>query len=250
MVSKMKLNAMAEFHHGPTTRRDDGALNAARRRGFLSRLPESLVDAVVRAAQRVEYPAGTVGLSHDQVPKAAIVLSGVLRSYIYYPDGTQATVRYLRPGDMTGVYAKRLPAMARGVQAVERSELLLVDGERMKELSLADPRFAWALVEELTTVLNATQRALYLRAFGTVRQRVVSAIVDRATASGALAAGREVLGTQQDLATAVGSVREVVAATLATLKQDGLVDVRRGVVVILDPARLSRDAEAVLTVGS
>ena len=111
---------------------------------------------------------------------------------------------------------------------------------------MAEPRFAWALIEELTTVLNSNQRALYIRAFGSVRQRVVNAIVDRALASGGLTAGRKVLGTQHDLAIAVGSVREVVASTLSALKHEGLVDVRRGVIVILDADRLAREAEAVV----
>jgi CRP/FNR family transcriptional regulator len=223
-----------------------GWLGEARRRGFLGRLPDRLAGQVVRGAQRVEYPAGTIGLRWDQAPKAAIVLSGTLRGYISYPDGSQATTRYLKTGDMTGVYAPRNPPLARGVQALERSELLFIDHGRMKDLALAEPQLAWALVEELTTVLVETQRALYIRAFGSVRQRVVMAIVDRATAAGQLADGHRVPGTQQEVATAVGSVREVVAATLGTLKHEGLIDVRRGAVVILDAERLAREADSIV----
>ena len=221
-------------------------LGDARRQGLLSRLPDALVAQLVRSAQRIEFPPGTIGLRWDEGPKAAIVLRGTLRAYIFYPDGSQVTTRYLKVGDMTGAYAPRHPVIARGVQAIEHSELLLIDGDRLKDVSLAEAQVGWALVEELTTVLNATHRALYVRAFGTVRQRVVSAIVDRASASGLLAVGRKVLGTQQDLATAVGSVREVVAATLGHLKHEGLIDVRRGVVVILDPDRLAHEANAIL----
>ena len=174
------------------------------------------------------------------------MLRGALRSFISYPDGNQVTTRYLKPGDLTGVFAPRRPLLARGVQAIDRSELLFIDGERMKELSLAEPRFAWAVIEEMTTVLNMSQRALYLRAFGSVRQRVVTAIVERAIASGGLARGRRVIGTQQDLATAVGSVREVVAAILGALKHEGMLDVHRGEVIIREPERLAREAEAVV----
>jgi CRP-like cAMP-binding protein len=221
-------------------------LGEARRLGFLGRLSERLVGLVVRSAQRVEYPAGTIGLRWDQAPKAAIVLAGTLRSFISYPDGSQVTTRYLKSGDMTGVYAPRKPQLARGVQALEPSELLLIDHVRLRDLSLAEPQLGWALIEELTDVLVETQRALCIRAFGSVRQRVVMAIVDRATAAGQLAPGRKVPGTQQELATAVGSVREVVAATLGTLKHEGVIDVRRGAVVILDPERLAREAESVV----
>jgi CRP/FNR family cyclic AMP-dependent transcriptional regulator len=225
-------------------------LGDCRRRGFLGRLPDRLVALVLKGAQRVEYPPGTVGLRWDQAPKAAIVLSGTLRSYISYPDGGQVTTRYLKAGDMTGAYAPRKPLLARGVQALESSELLFIDPVRLKDLSLAESQIGWALVEELTTVVAQYQRALCIRAFGSVRQRVVMALVDNASAAGQLAAGRRVPGTQQELATAVGSVREVVAATLGALKHEGLIDVRRGAVVILDPDRLAREAESVVGAGA
>jgi CRP/FNR family transcriptional regulator, cyclic AMP receptor protein len=221
-------------------------LGEARRRGLLARLSDRQVAAFVKGAQRVEYPSGTVGMRWDEGPKTAIVLRGSLRAYMAFPDGGQATARYLKPGDMTGVYAPRKPVIARGVQAIDRSELLIIDGGRMKELSLADPEFAWALIEELTTVLNANQRSHYIRAFGTVRQRVVCAIVDRATTSGQIATGVQITGTQQDLAIAVGSVREVVASILGNLKHEGLIDIRRGGIVILDPLRLAQEADSVI----
>ena len=93
-------------------------LDSARGRGILGRLSDELVAALIRGAQRVEYPAGSVGLRYDETPKAAIVLNGKLRSFISYPDGSQATTRYLRAGDLTGVFAPRRPVLARGVQAI------------------------------------------------------------------------------------------------------------------------------------
>src|SRR5207244_2988442 len=144
-------------------------LGPARTSGFLSRLPDALVASVVKGAQRVEYPAGTIGLRWEESPKAAIVLRGTLRSFISYPDGSQVTTRYLKAGDMTGVFASRQPALARGVQAIDRSELLFIGGERMKEISLAEPRVGWALHEGLTTGLNCYPRAPSLRAFGSLR---------------------------------------------------------------------------------
>ena len=160
-----------------------------------------------------------------------------------FPDGAQATIRYLRPGDMTGVFAPRMPRLARAVQALEPSELMFVDAARMREISLAEPTFAWAMVEELTTVINAAHRALYIRAYGSVRQRVASTILERAEISaGGLRAGAWVSGTQGELAAAVGSVREVVASSLQALKRAGIVDVTRGGVQVLDPARLAEEA--------
>lgn len=218
-------------------------LAAARAYGMLSRLPDELVAQVVAQAQRVEYPKGAIGLRWDERPLTAILLRGTARSFLSYPDGNQVTVRYLRSGDVVGVFAARMPRISRGLQALETSELLLITADRMRELSMTRPEFAWALVEEMTTVLNLTQRALYLRAFGSVRQRVAVAIMDRARLAGKVSPGQAVPGTQTELATGAGTVREVVATSLQGFKRQGIVDVRRGAVVIRDPERLAREAE-------
>ena len=225
-------------------------LGEARRRGLLGGLPDDIVRAAVSGAQRVEYAPGPIGLRWQDGARTAIVLRGVLRTYLAFPDGGQATVRYVKTGDATGIFAPRQPALARGIIAMEPSELLLIDGARVKELALAEPRFGWAIVEEITTSLNAAHRALYIRAFGNLRQRVVTAIVERATASGQLENGRQVTGTQHELAIAVGSVREVVATILGNMKHEGLIDIRRGSVVILEPERLLTEAQAVIAATS
>jgi len=213
-------------------------LGQARTRGLLSRLSEEVVSAVVAGGHRVEYPAGAVALRWDDSPKAGVVLRGTLRAYIARPDGGQVTTRYLAAGDMTGVFAPRQPQITRAVQALEPCELLFIDAARIKELSVAMPQFAWALIEELTTVLHSTHKSLYVRSVGSVRQRVVCAILDRAEVSGGVSAGMHVLGTQQELANAVGSVREVVANVLQALRREGLVEIRRGGLVIVEPEKL------------
>ena len=218
-------------------------LSAARGHGLLARLPEAVVGEFVAGAHRVEYPKGGSRLQWDERPMTAIVLQGTLRSFLAYPDGSQITERFLRPGDMVGVFVTRQPRIARGVQALESSELLMAEIPKVRELAGAHPEFAWALIEELTDILKMTYRALYLRAFASVRQRVAVAIMDRARLAGDVVRGSSVTGTQAELATAAGTVREVVATALQAFRREGLVEVRRGGVVILDPPGLAREAE-------
>jgi CRP/FNR family transcriptional regulator, cyclic AMP receptor protein len=222
-------------------------LAAARGRGWLGRLPDPLVAEVVAAAQRVDYPKGGVGLRWEEDPKTAIVLRGTARGFLAYPDGNQVTTRYLKAGDMTGVFAPRVPRIARGIQALEPTQLLLITAERMKTLANSHPTIAWALIEELASILNLTQRALYIRAFGSIRQRVAVAIVDRARLIGGVKPDQVIAGTQSELATAAGTVREVVAGVLHDLKREGIVDVRRAMVVIVDPRRLEAEADGTLS---
>jgi CRP/FNR family transcriptional regulator len=48
--------------------------------------------------------------------------------------------------------------------------------------------------------------------------------------------------TQQELADAVGSVREVVTRTLHRLRGEGLIETSRDEIVLLDPVGLSDEA--------
>lgn len=213
----------------------------ARRSGVLSRLPDRLIEPFMHGGRRVTYPTGAV-ISWDIAPDAALVLSGSLRVFIASPDGAQVTLRYLRPGHIVGTFNALDPSLARTVQALETAEVLHVDVPQMTDLAQREPAVSWALFLEMNATMRETHRAFCMRAFGSVRTRVANVIVERALASGGLRHMAAIKGTQHDLADAAGSVREVVATALQGLKRDGVIAIRRGAVVILDPARLSEEA--------
>lgn len=218
-------------------------LGPARRRGLLARLPDDVIADLVSISQRIEYPEGSIGFQWDAEPKTAILLRGSARTYLHTPEGAQITTRYLGPGDVTGTFAERTPRLARGLQTLEPTELLIAGGKRVQELAASHPVLAWALIEELTTVLNASHRALYLRAVGTVRQRVAVTLLDRGLIAGMrLGAGFRVEGTQQELAICAGTAREVTTLVLRSLQKEGIIEVHRGEVLITDPGRLIREA--------
>jgi CRP/FNR family transcriptional regulator, cyclic AMP receptor protein len=224
-------------------------LTAARTYGLLSRLPDAVVRELTNGSHRVEYPTGTVAVGWDEGSVAWILLRGSLRGFLSSPQGNQVTTRYLRPGDTIGMLADRRLVLARGVQVLEPSEVLVISQDRVRELAMSEPLFAWAVIEELATMVGAMQRALHIRGFRSVRQRVISAILDRAQVSGGVAAGKSVTGTQHELAIAIGSVREVVASVLQELKREGLIDIHRGRVVILQPDKLAVEANGTLGVS-
>src|SRR5260370_12338567 len=221
-------------------------LRPARSTGLLSRLPDVVVRGVADGAPRVEVPSGTVAVGWDEASVAWILLRGSRRGFLASPQGNQVTTRCLKPGDTIGLLADHRLVLARGVQVLEPSEVLVVSEERIRELAMVQPVFAWALIEELAWMVGAMHRDLHVRGFGSVRQRVISAILDRAAVSGSVVPGMSVTGTQHELAIAVGSVREVVASVLQELKREGLIDIHRGRVVILLPERLARESNVAL----
>ncbi|HYL08256.1 MAG TPA: Crp/Fnr family transcriptional regulator [Candidatus Udaeobacter sp.] len=222
--------------------REQDWLGPARSHGLLSRLPEPLIASLIERGHRVRHPKGAVVMSWPNAATSVLVLEGALRAYLSDEDGRQVTTRYLRPGDIFGFVREVQASLECHLEAIEQSELLMIDQDRVERLAEAKPAFALALMEELREIISSGLRAVYLRAFGTVRDRVANAILERAAVTGEIAAGRTVAGTQYELAMAAGSVREVVANVLQELKRDGLINVHRGGVVILAPERLAREA--------
>ena len=215
-------------------------LGRARQRGFLSRLPDDLVEALVEGSHPVDYPAGAVWFRWDDRSVPALVLTGSLRLFVTNADGLQLTLRYLGVGDLFGWTNLKTP---RGIQVLEEARVLMLDPNRQRTLTEKQPAVAEALQEETRRGLDDLLRMSGVRAFGSIRTRVANAIVEQAKANGSFAEGSQVAGTQEELATAVGSVREVVGYALQALKREGMIKTRRGGVVIVKPQRLEAVAD-------
>lgn len=214
-------------------------LQAARGRGFLSQLPDRLIDELVEGSQRVSYPAGSVSIRWEDRPGPSVVLRGSLRIFLSAPDGSQLTLRYLGVGDLLGWTSLAMP---RGVRALEETELLLLDPDRQRALADQQVAVAAALRDDTRRGLDDLLRMYCVRVFGSLRTRVASGLVEHARSAGPLVEGTEITVTQAELANAIGSVREVVANTLQGLKRDGIIAIGRGHVTILNPDRLQSEA--------
>jgi CRP-like cAMP-binding protein len=94
--------------------------------------------------------------------------------------------------------------------------------------------------EELTRQLHELLADLSDQAFMSIRQRLVRQLLLLATPGPGQCL--VVRAAQQDLADAIGSVREVVTRNLHQLHVEGLIDTRRDEIILLDPERLAEDA--------
>jgi CRP/FNR family transcriptional regulator len=162
----------------------------------------------------------------------------LLRVYLMSLEGRQVTVRYARPGDVLGIAVLVGGPANVGVQAVEPSSLFRISQRTLKAAARQDPRVSWAIAEELNRRLYETLEQTAVNAFGTVRQRVAAHLLDLASAQQHPHDRLAALVSQQELADAVGSVREVVARVLRDLRIAGVVATSADRVVIVDAARL------------
>src|SRR5215831_11103612 len=205
---------------------------------FLARLPPEVRDGLRAAGERADYPAGTTVYRAGEAPRAALVVSGLLRVFLTSAEGRQVTVRYARPGDVLGIAVLVGGPAGTSVQTVEPSSVFRIGARTLTAAAQNDARVGWAIAEELNRRLYEVLEQTAVNAFGSVRQRVAAHLLDLAS-DRQRPRGRLVARvSQQELADAAGSVREVVARALRDLRVAGIVATTADSVVILDPARL------------
>jgi CRP/FNR family transcriptional regulator len=216
----------------------DGLPPGIAERGFLARLSPELIDGLVQSSRPASYRTGLL-LETPTHAGFALIVSGALRYYLPAANGRQVTVGYLGPGNVVGTVESESTDQIR-IQVIALTTLWHLDAARVHALIERRPDFIQALLDEATHGLRHSFRVLAASAFTTVHARVARDIIERASLSGPLRAGSHLTVTHQSLADATGSVREVVARALQTLKREGVIETGWGGVTILDPDALAR----------
>jgi CRP/FNR family transcriptional regulator, cyclic AMP receptor protein len=229
----------------------DDAERGAIAASHLGSLPAAATAELTREASRLRVPAG--GQLHRAGESSAhceLVVAGLARAYVTAADGRTMTVRYCRPGALIGVVSLFRPgfSLPAAIDAVTAVRLLVLRPSAVRFAAARDPRVASALLEELSERVVSFIAEIPGSAFSTVRQRVARHLLDLAVER--RGGGELVVAIhQQELADAVGTVREVVVRALRELRRDGLMLTRRDGIVLLDPERLAAEAHAGLGGG-
>ena len=216
----------------------DPDLEAAVSGSFLSALPAKVLDELLATGQPADYPAGTTIYRSGDAPRTLLVVRGLLRVYMTSPEGREVTVRYARPADVLGIAVLVGGPADVGTQTLSESRLFRIDARTLTAAARTDARVAWAIAEELNRRLYETLQQTAVNAFGSVRQRVAAHLLDLASNQQRPHEALIARVSQQELADAVGSVREVVARVLREFRVAGLVATSPDSVHIVEPAGL------------
>ena len=210
---------------------------------FLGELPPELLERLLGGAEVAEYPAGTILYRGEPLPHPRLVIRGLLRVFIESREGRQVTILYARRGEFLGTPAVPLQSINVSVQVLKTARVLGVELSKLREIAREDVRAAYAMVEDLAWRLQTQVEQTRINAFGSVKQRLAWQLLDfcREPRDGSPLVIRL---SQQQLADAVGSVREVVARALGELRQAGMITTAPGRITITDPERLHRECSA------
>ena len=215
----------------------------------LASLSPQIIRPILAQSVETTFRAGThiySGVRHAETAFVGVVVGGLLRFYVCAPDGRAMTITYAGRGQL--IRPRRL-ALAAGSRASEqRFGGFPLDGEVLQDTTmLLLPRdvvaaaasrnveLSWALTGEIARQAERDQAFISTNVFSPIRSRIARHLLMLASSDGQELVVRV---SHQDLADAIGSVREVVSRILCRFSTDGLVRRRGRLLVLPDPAAL------------
>lgn len=207
-------------------------------------LPAGVLRKLAERAVPRRYPPGSViFVQGDAGDRCYVIVSGAVKIAAYAPDGREAVLAVLGPGDLFGELAlfDSAPRSADAI-VIDDAELLSLDGEAITGAARSNPEMALAWLRILAKRLRMTNEALQDAAFFDVAGRVARRLADLAEAHGEVrddGVAIKIPVSQESLANMVGATRESVNKALGALARRNLVvrEGRRYVVRDIDQLR-------------
>lgn len=204
---------------------------------ILKHASSELVREFQQAAFLARIPAGQdVFLEGDSIDAIALLISGVVRVYKIGETGREITLYRFGHGESCILTAnailsqKSFPAVA---TVEQEAEAVMIPADKFRDwVKRYDPwrEFVFDLLSDrLSTVMAVVDEVVFQR----MDRRVASLLIIKSKLL------HPIRTTHQELASELGSSREVISRILEDFSQKGLVEVGRGTIEILDFEELS-----------
>lgn len=210
---------------------------------YLQMLSSEVIEAVAAAGQPRRYPQGGV-IFLEEEPAAGLYLieEGDVRISRYSREGREYILNIFHRGD-TFNHVAALDGGLNPATAVAHTtaQVWRITHEDLRCLAARYPTLAWALAVSMARQNRYLLGIVQDLSMRDVRGRLAKLLLEQARAAEDGTA-RPLL-TQEEMASRLGTVREVVGRVLRSLAADGTIEFNRHRIVILDRARLEADAE-------
>lgn len=203
-----------------------------------NRMSEQDRQDLLAHAMLMNYPKGTnLHSGESNCVGLFLILKGSLRTYMLSENGKEVTLYRLSEGDMCVLSASCVLSTITfdvHVDTEEDTQLLLIRATYFEALSERNEQVeCWAYkltAERFSDVMWAMQQVLFM----SMDKRLAIFLWDEMTRT-----GEEVLKiTHEQAARYVGSAREVVTRMLKYFASEGIVELSRGGIKILDKSKL------------
>ena len=204
---------------------------------FWEKISDADREYICRNSHHVVYPKGKNIHDGSECSGVIFVCSGSLRLYMMSDEGKEITLYRLHKGDLCMLSASCvLDAITFEVfvDAEQDSQCLVVSGPAFAAVSQRNPDIRIFALETAVSRFSDVMWVMQQVLFMSMDKRLAIFLFDESarTASDTIAL------TQEQIARYMGSAREVVSRMLKYFASEGIVEVSRGGVTILDKKRL------------
>lgn len=201
------------------------------------KLSEASNSLLGRGLRYAHYTQRTMVLSKgQQISGAYVVVSGQLRVYALSPKGNEATLYLINPGEtcvlaLNCIFNDLLyPAW---VEAMPTTKVAIISGRLYRALFESEQEIRNMTVQTFSTVVFRLMAELEEIHSCKLEQRLASFLLAHASSEGA------VCMTQQEIASHLGSTREVIARILRQFVSEKYIKTKRNLVLINFPSKLA-----------
>ena len=209
---------------------------------LLAHLPENVLCQMAQAAIPMHCTdSQMIDMDDDGQGAVFFVVSGIVRAYRSSLSGREQNLIHLKAGDAFNIPAAFSAQGDSNVSAVAvgRVRLLKIPFDDFRRIASRNPEAALAVLGDLSNKLLHLTRLTHDLSLLSVRARLARFLLDHSTAN----VPNGVHWTQQEIATQIGSVREVVSRIMRSFVRDGLIRLNRQRIEILDEEALDAEAQ-------
>jgi CRP/FNR family transcriptional regulator, cyclic AMP receptor protein len=221
-------------------------LAVLRKHPIFSDLEPEALDQLCRYAKHATLKRGATLFSKgDPGNSLYAVISGSVKMSISSPDGRNAILNIVGPGEIFGEIAL-LDGRARSTDAIANStcEVFIIDRREFIPFVKSQPTLAMKFIELLCGRLRLTSDQVEQIILQNLPGRLAAALIRLSEKHKPEAGGRTIAVTQQEISEMVGMTRESINKQLRAWATRNWVRLEHGAIVVLNPEVLRELAEA------
>ena len=186
-----------------------------------------------------------VYLPADSADGVLLVVSGRVKICHLTPEGKQSILVFVEPGEIFGELSVVDPTQRQEyTETTEATQLVLIPREEMRRVMRDHPALTLGITKLIGLRRRRVERRLRNLLFHSNRERLVHLLLELVEQYGRPAGEGIELGiklSHQEMANIIGSTRETVTVVLGELQREGMIEIARRRVKIVDLPKLGRE---------
>lgn len=209
---------------------------------FWDKLSPAEAEEILRESVYQKFEAGQLLSRTDRnCLGALILLSGQIRVFMTSEEGREVSLLRLYPGELCMLSASCLLDSIQFeylIDAPQETEAILIPSRVFGQIMKDNPYVELSLAKEINRRYGAVMWSLQQILFMGVDRRLAATLLRLTEKNGSAV----ITCTHDQIASEIGSAREVVSRMLKYFAEEGIVELGRGRVTVTDPEKLKRYA--------